>query len=123
VTGTRLDQGVLDGQGPIDLKRELKLERPGTGVEENVTNQPSSLAAAFFATARGRLISALVIIALLLGIAAEGISIVNGYWTTVKTKTEVEIMTVPAVEWKGPDRSRLDALEEELRRRGIDPSK
>ena len=40
--------------------------------------------AAFFSTMQGKLISALVIIALILGIAAEGVSLVTGYYNMQK---------------------------------------
>ena len=47
-----------------------------------------STVAALLSTARVKFISALVVIALLLGIAAEGISIVTGYYNMQKTKAE-----------------------------------
>jgi hypothetical protein len=56
----------------------------------------SSLVAALLATARGRIISALVIIVLVLGVAAEVISIVTGYYNMVKARNDSIISDVKA---------------------------
>jgi hypothetical protein len=45
-----------------------------------------SLVTEFFATARGRLISALTVVILLLGIVAEVISIVTGYYNMISAR-------------------------------------
>jgi hypothetical protein len=57
---------------------------------------PSSFAT-FLATAQGRLITALTIVALLLGIVAEVISVMTGYYSMVKVQVESQVMTSPGV--------------------------
>jgi hypothetical protein len=49
-----------------------------------------SLVATFLATARGRLITALAVVVLVLGIAAEVISIMTGYYTMTKVRADAE---------------------------------
>jgi hypothetical protein len=49
-----------------------------------------SFITAFLASARGRLITALTIIVLLLGIATEVISLVTGYYNMTKVRAEAE---------------------------------
>ncbi|MGO9170797.1 MAG: hypothetical protein ACLP7P_02360 [Rhodomicrobium sp.] len=60
-----------------------------------MTNQPQSKAAfaVFLSTARGRIITALTIVALLLGIAAEGVSLVTGYYNMVIARQKSEAAT------------------------------
>jgi hypothetical protein len=52
-----------------------------------------SFVAAFFATVRGRLITALSIIVLLLGIATEVVSFMTGYYNMTKVRAEAEALT------------------------------
>lgn len=47
-----------------------------------------SIALAMLSTAKGKLISALMIVFLLLGIASESISLVTGYYNMLKTQAD-----------------------------------
>jgi len=49
-----------------------------------------SLVAAFLASARGRLITVLTVVVLALGIVAEVISIMTGYYNMIKDRAESE---------------------------------
>jgi hypothetical protein len=48
----------------------------------------------FLATTQGKLISALTILVLLLGVAAEVISITTSYYNMVKARAEANVMTL-----------------------------
>lgn len=54
------------------------------------------IAAAVLGSGKGRLISALMVAFLVLGIAAEALSLVNGYYTLQKTKAEASSAEVDA---------------------------
>jgi len=50
------------------------------------------LVAAFFASARGRLITALTVVVLALGVVAEVISIMTGYYNMTKVRAEARAL-------------------------------
>ncbi len=60
-----------------------------------MTDQPQTKAsfAAFLGTARGKLITTLTVIALLLGIAAEGVSLVTGYYNMIVARQNAAAAT------------------------------
>jgi len=58
------------------------------GVPVSDSSSSQSLVAAFLATARGRLIAALTIIVLLLGIATEVVSLMSGYYNMISVRAD-----------------------------------
>ncbi|MGO9172233.1 MAG: hypothetical protein ACLP7P_09740 [Rhodomicrobium sp.] len=60
-----------------------------------MTEQPQTKAsfAAFLATTHGKLIIALTIVALLLGIAAEGVSLFTGYYNVIVARQDAAAAT------------------------------
>ncbi len=65
-----------------------------------MSDQPPAKAtfAAFLGTARGKLITTLTVIALLLGIVGEGVSLVTGVYNMLKAGAESEAATARAVD-------------------------
>ncbi|MGO9170796.1 MAG: hypothetical protein ACLP7P_02355 [Rhodomicrobium sp.] len=64
-----------------------------------MSDQPPAKAtfAAFLGTARGKLITTLTVIALLLGIAAEGVSLVTGVYNMQKVRADRDISEIAAI--------------------------
>jgi hypothetical protein len=70
----------------------------------------------FFATAQGRIVTALGIIALVLGIVAEGISIYRGYYEAISARAKAQLDTVRAAAKTGEitfDRAQVPSPPEE----------